>query len=298
MSNIGSIIEERPRQVGNFLVGRLLPFHRKRALDPFVFIDHMGPVAMNDHENVDIGPHPHIGLSTLTYLFEGSILHRDGLGTRPAITPGAVNWMTAGSGIVPSERTPVHLRQADKHMHGLQIRVALPKDQERKAPSFHPVEAHALPCCKQDGAKYKLIADEVLGHCSPVPVCSRLYLLEIACGTDHEVSFDESSYGEAGLYILRGEVHTGGESFAPRRIMMAQDASRCGFRMAADTTVYLSGGEAFLEERLIHWNFGATDQHGIDQAKQRWRDRYRPKPPGETDPIPPPSNATADDPFH
>lgn len=286
MSNVGLIIEERPRQVGNFLVGRLLPFHRKRAVGPFVFIDHMGPVAMKDHENVDIGPHPHIGLSTLTYLFEGSIMHRDGLGTEQEITPGAVNWMTAGSGIVHSERTPARLREVDKHMHGLQIWVALPKDQEEIAPSFHHVEAHALPAWTADGAHYKLIAGEVLGHRSPVPVYSRLYLLEISCTAEHEVRFAEGLYGEAGLYILTGEVLAEGERFGPRRILVANEAARCGFRMAAGTTVYLFGGEPFPEERLIYWNFVATDQAKIDRAKQHWREQRFTMPPGETDGIP------------
>ncbi len=286
MSNIGLIIEERARQVGNFMVGRLLPFHTKRTVGPFIFIDHMGPVAMNDHENVDIGPHPHIGLSTLTYLFEGAIMHRDSLGTAVEITPGAVNWMTAGKGIVHSERSPERLRQVDKHMHGLQIWVALPKDHEEMEPSFHHVEAHGLPRWEADGAHYKLIAGEVLGHRSPVPVYSPLYLLEIKCNTDHEVRLDEGLYGEAGLYILAGEVHAEGEVFGPKRILVAKDAGKCGFRMAAGTTVYLFGGAPFPEERFIYWNFVATSQAKLDAAKERWRNLDFPMIPGESDPIP------------
>ncbi len=286
MSNIGLIIEERPRQVGNFMVGRLLPFYGKRMVGPFIFIDHMGPVAMNDHENVDIGPHPHIGLSTLTYLFEGSIMHRDSLGTAVEITPGAVNWMTAGKGIVHSERSPEWLRTVDKHMHGLQIWVALPKDFEEMEPAFHHIEAKALPRWEADGARYKLIAGEVLGHRSPVPVYSRLYLLEISCDVDHEVRFADGLFGEAGLYILHGEVHAEGEVFGPRRILVAKDASRCGFRMAAGTSVYLFGGEPFPEERFIYWNFVATSQQKLDTAKERWRQLDFPMVPGEHDPIP------------
>ena len=114
MSNINLIIEERPADIGNFLVGRLLPFRGKRMVGPFIFIDHMGPAKMNQYQNIDIGPHPHIGLSTLTYLFEGSIMHRDSLGTEMEIKPGQVNWMTAGKGIVHSERTPEYLRNSDK----------------------------------------------------------------------------------------------------------------------------------------------------------------------------------------
>ncbi|MBS1570413.1 MAG: pirin family protein [Bacteroidetes bacterium] len=294
MSNIGLIIEERPRQVGNFLVGRLLPFHGKRMVGPFIFIDHMGPVRMDDHENVDIGPHPHIGLSTLTYLFEGSMMHRDSLGTAVEITPGAVNWMTAGKGIVHSEHTPERLRKVDKHpglrpgqaMHGLQIWVALPKEKEEMDPSFHHVEAQALPHWEAEGARYKLIAGEVMGHRSPVPVHSRLFLLEITAMDDHEVRFAEGLYGEAGLYILSGEVLTEGEAFGPRQILVAKDARQCGFRMAAGTTVYLFGGEPFPEERFIHWNFVATSQEKLEAAKQRWRDLAFPMIPGEHDPVP------------
>ena len=294
MSNIGLIIEERPRQVGNFLVGRLLPFHGKRMVGPFIFIDHMGPVRMDDHENVDIGPHPHIGLSTLTYLFEGSMMHRDSLGTAVEITPGAVNWMTAGKGIVHSERTPERLRKVDKHpglrlgqaMHGLQIWVALPKEKEEMDPSFHHVEAQALPHWEAEGARYKLIAGEVMGHRSPVPVHSRLFLLEITAMDDHEVRFAEGLYGEAGLYIFSGEVLTEGEAFGPRQILVAKDARQCGFRMAAGTTVYLFGGEPFPEERFIHWNFVATSQEKLEAAKQRWRDLAFPMIPGEHDPVP------------
>ena len=125
MSNIKLIIEERPSNIGNFMVGRLLPFREKRMVGPFTFIDHMGPTCMNDYENLDVPPHPHIGLSTLTYLFEGSIMHKDSLGTEMEIKPGQINWMTAGKGIVHSERTPQYLRNSDKMLHGLQIWVAL-----------------------------------------------------------------------------------------------------------------------------------------------------------------------------
>jgi redox-sensitive bicupin YhaK (pirin superfamily) len=145
MSNIKLIIEERPSDIGNFMVGRLLPFREKRMVGPFAFIDHMGPVAMSDHVNLDVPPHPHIGLSTLTYLFEGSIMHKDSLGTEIEIKPGQVNWMTSGRGIAHSERTPVHLRHTDKMLHGLQIWVALPKSLEQMDPEFFHADADEMP---------------------------------------------------------------------------------------------------------------------------------------------------------
>ena len=137
MSNIGLIIEEKAADIGNFLVGRLLPFREKRAVGPFVFIDNMGPAALKNYQNLEVAPHPHIGLSTLTYLLEGSIQHKDSLGNDIEIKPGAVNWMTAGKGVVHSERTPEYLRNTEKHLHGFQIWVGLPKDMEQKEAIFH-----------------------------------------------------------------------------------------------------------------------------------------------------------------
>ncbi|MFT3885200.1 MAG: pirin family protein [Flavobacteriales bacterium] len=288
MSNIGIIIPERPRDIGNFMVGRLLPFHSKRMVGPFIFIDHMGPVAMNDHQNMDVGPHPHTGLSTLTFLFEGAVMHRDSLGSVVEITPGAVNWMTAGRGIVHSERTPDCLRQVDKHMHGLQIWVALPKEMEEVDSSFHHIEAEALPAWEQDGARYKLIAGEVMGRRSPVPVHSPLYMLEIHSPEGCAVRIGEQLYGEVGMYVLEGEVREGtdGEPIGSRRILVAKDPSLCAFTMAPGTTVYLFGGEPFPEERFIYWNFVATSQERIEAAKESWRTLRFPMIEGETGYVP------------
>lgn len=162
MSNINLIIEERPRNIGNFMVGRLLPFQGKRMVGPFIFIDHMGPALMKPGENMDIGPHPHIGLSTLTYLFEGNIVHKDSLGTEMEIKPGQVNWMTAGSGIAHSERTPGYLREQSKTLHGLQIWVALPKELEEMEPSFFHADTEQLPYWEADDVAYTLIAGSIM----------------------------------------------------------------------------------------------------------------------------------------
>ncbi|MFA5246145.1 MAG: pirin family protein, partial [Pedobacter sp.] len=169
MSTIEMIIEERSASIGNFLVGRLLPFREKRMVGPFIFIDHMGPVKMSERENFDVLPHPHIGLSTLTFLFEGSIMHRDSLGNEVEIKPGAVNWMTAGKGIVHSERTPEYLRHSEKHMHGLQIWVALPKDLEQMDPEFFHIDSTQIPSWTEGNIDFKLIAGEAMGKKSEVP---------------------------------------------------------------------------------------------------------------------------------
>lgn len=292
MSNINLIIEERPASIGNFLVGRLLPFKEKRTVGPFAFIDHMGPVAMNDHENMDVGPHPHIGLSTLTYLFEGNIVHRDSLGTELEITPGQVNWMTAGKGIVHSERTPERLRHSDKHLHGLQIWVALPKHLEQGEPSFAHIGQDELPVWQQDGITLKLIAGEALGKKSPVPVYSPLYFLELKSTVRQSVTLGSGLYGESGLYILEGSVEGEGHTFGPKQLLVTKDSSLCEFTMNENTTVYIFGGEPLPEPRHIYWNFVASDPQLIEAAKERWAAQEFPKIPGETGFVPLPEQNT------
>ncbi|MXN90620.1 pirin family protein [Flavobacterium sp. Sd200] len=286
MSNINQIIEERPADIGNFLVGRLLPFRDRRTVGPFAFIDHMGPAALNDHQNIDVGPHPHIGLSTLTYLFEGNMMHRDSLGTEIEITPGQVNWMTAGKGIVHSERTPERLRHSDKFLHGLQIWVALPKHLEKMEPSFAHITEEELPEWQQDGVTIKLIAGEALGKKSPVPVYSPLYFLEIKSIDRQKVAIGSGLYGESGLYILDGSIESDGNTFLPKQLLVAKDSSICEFTMNPNTTVYIFGGEPFPEPRYIYWNFVATSPELIEEAKVRWQAQEFPKIEGEVGFVP------------
>jgi len=286
MSNISLIIEERPADIGNFLVGRLLPFRGKRMVGPFIFIDHMGPACMSDQENLDIGPHPHIGLSTLTYLFEGSIMHRDTLGIAIEIKPGAVNWMTAGKGIVHSERTPDYLRQSDKMMHGLQIWVALPKDLEEMEPEFFHFEKDKLPAWEKDGVSYKLITGEAFGKKSPVPVYSKLFFLEIRSSARQTIRIGSDLFGEAGMYILEGSVESDGNIYESKQILVAKESKLCEFVINAHTTVYIFGGEPFPEERFIYWNFVASSTTLIENAKQKWQAQQFPLIPGETGFVP------------
>lgn len=290
MSNLELIIEERAADIGNFIVGRLLPFRQKRAVGPFVFIDHMGPAKLKDHENLDVPPHPHIGLSTLTYLFEGAIMHHDSLGNEVEITTGAVNWMTAGKGVVHSERTPQKLRNSEKILHGLQIWVGLPKALEASEPSFSHIEAENIPKWITNGLHFKLIAGEVFGKKSPVPVHSPLYFLEIKSKEAQIVNIGESLFGESALYILEGNIINDGNHYGPRQILVAKDSKLCSFEMEENTTVYIFGGEAFPEERFIHWNFVSSDKKKIEQAKADWIDQKFPKVPGETEFVPYPIN--------
>lgn len=286
MSNIKLIIEERPSNIGNFMVGRLLPFREKRMVGPFVFIDHMGPTCMSDYENLDVPPHPHIGLSTLTYLFEGSIMHKDSLGTEMEIKPGQINWMTSGKGIVHSERTPDYLRSSNKMLHGLQIWVALPKELEEMEPSFFHVPENQIPEWNTDNIAFKLIAGEVMGKKSPVPVYSPLYLLELKSTSSQTVTIGEHLFGESALYILEGSIESEGNVFGPKQILIAKDSKLCTFDIAENSTIYIFGGEPFPEERIIYWNFVASTKELIEKAKEKWLAQTFDKVPGETEFVP------------
>lgn len=289
MSNIDLIIEERAADIGNFMVGRLLPFRQKRMVGPFAFIDHMGPEEMNENENLDVPPHPHIGLSTLTFLFEGCIVHKDSLGNEIEIEPGAVNWMTAGKGIVHSERTPQRLRGKKKTLHGLQIWVALPKALEKMQPEFHHVKKETIPSWKDGDVHYRLIAGEAFNKKSPVPVHSKLYFVEIKSTTKAEVNIGKHLYGESALYILEGGVSHNDISYQPKRILVSKEAELCSFTIETNTTVYIFGGEVFPEERNIHWNFVASEKQMIDEAREKWKKQEFEKVPGETDFVPLPN---------
>lgn len=289
MSNIQLVIEERAATIGSFLVGRLLPFREKRTVGPFAFIDHMGPAFMNDSENMDVPPHPHIGLSTLTYLFEGSIMHKDSLGTEVEIRPGAVNWMTAGKGIVHSERTPAYLRNTNKHLHGLQIWVALPKDLEEMEPSFAHIEAHELPTWEENDVTFKLIAGQAFGKQSPVPVYSPLYFIEIKSKGRQKINIGQHLFGESGLYILEGSIVSDGNTFTPKQLLVCNDSTLCEFEIAENSTIYIFGGEAFPEKRFIYWNFVSSNEELIERAKQRWIDQQFEKVPGEVEFVPLPN---------
>ncbi len=273
MSNINLIIEERAADIGKFLVGRLLPFRQKRMVGPFIYIDHMGPVKLDERHNFDVLPHPHIGLSTLTFLFEGSIMHRDTLGNEVEIKPSEVNWMTAGKGIVHSERTPEYLRHQDKSMHGLQIWVALPKHLEQMNPEFFHIDKNKIPSWKENDIDFKLIAGEAFGRKSAVPVYSKLFMIEIKSATRQTLNVGKDLYGESGLYILEGGIESEENTYGPKQILVANDSTLCEFTILANSTIYIFGGEPFAEERFIDWNFVSSSKELIAEAKQKWIDQ-------------------------
>jgi redox-sensitive bicupin YhaK (pirin superfamily) len=272
-SNVGLILEEKAADIGNFIVGRLLPFRQKRAVGPFLFIDHMGPACLNEHQNLDVPPHPHIGLSTLTYLFEGAIFHRDNLGNAIEIKPGEVNWMTAGKGVVHSERTPEYLRKNDKYLHGLQIWIGLPKHLEQSDPSFFHIDKKDIPTWEENNVSYKLIAGEIKDKKSPVPVHSPLYFIEIKTKTAQKINIGNQLFGEVGMYVLNGTVKIENNNYGSKQLLIARNASLCEFATNGETTLYLFGGVPFDEERFMFWNFVNSDKAILEQAKKNWKNQ-------------------------
>jgi redox-sensitive bicupin YhaK (pirin superfamily) len=197
--------------------------------------------------------------------------------------------MTAGRGIVHSERTPDRIRESEKTLHGLQIWVALPKDLEEMEPAFFHADESDLPKWEQDGIAYTLVAGSIAGKTSPVPVYSPLYFLELKTATRQTVKLGAELYGEVGLYILEGSIESEGATFEPKELLVAKNSGLCEFTMNAGTTIYFFGGDAFTEERFIYWNFVATDHNRIDEAKAKWAAQEFGIVPGETDFVPLPA---------
>jgi redox-sensitive bicupin YhaK (pirin superfamily) len=267
------VIEPHERDLGDgFTVRRLLPAAKQRAVGPFVFFDHFGPTHLGPGRGLDVRPHPHINLATITYLFEGEIVHRDNLGSLQTITPGDVNWMTAGSGIVHSERTPPGLRVQGTSVHGLQLWVGLPREHEEAPPAFHHYAAAALPAFGDAGVQIRLLAGEAYGHRSPVATLSRLVYLDVrlAAGAAIELPND---LGDRGVYVVEGLVTCGGQAFSPTHMLAFGPGRRAQLRAEAPSRFVLVGGDRFAEPRHLWWNFVSSSESRIEQAKRDWRER-------------------------
>ena len=287
MSNVGLVIEERSRDIGDFLVGRLIPFRKKRMVGPFIFIDHMGPSKVGPGHYLDIGQHPHIGLSTLTYLFEGEILHRDTLGTVQKVAPGAVGWMTAGRGIVHTERTPPAQRDGGEYpVHGFQIWVALPKTLEDMEPVFSYTPAQELPSWEENGVHFTLVAGEGYGRQSPVPVYSELFMIQVKSREKTALNIEGKVRGEIGICVVEGYIEACDERIDKGNLLVSKEEDTCHLVIGEDTHLLLFGGKPFEEERFIYWNFVASEEEKIEDAKRRWANREFEMVPGEKGYIP------------
>lgn len=282
MSNIGLIIEERSRDIGDFLVGRLLPFRSKRMVGPFIFIDHMGPAQLGNGHYMDVDRHPHIGLSTLTFMLEGEIMHHDSMGTVQRISPGSVNWMVAGRGVTHTERTPDDLRDGSVFTaHGYQIWVALPKDLEDIKPEFHHFDASELPQWQTGSATFKLVAGEGYGHKSPVPVHSELFMIEIKNKDTYTLDIANNLKGEIGICVVEGSVDACGNNIGKGNMLVSKTKDACKLILQPDTHLLLFGGKPFEEERFIYWNFVSHSQEKLKQAKINWKNNLFPKIEGD-----------------
>ncbi|WP_282087114.1 pirin family protein [Aquimarina algiphila] len=287
MSNQGLIIEERSRDIGDFLVGRLIPFRKKRMVGPFIFIDHMGPTEIKEGHYMDVDQHPHIGLSTLTYMLEGEIMHQDSIGTNQRISPGSVNLMVAGKGVTHTERTPQDLRNNGVFTaHGYQIWIALPKDFEEIDPEFYHFDAKDLPVWQNGGAEFRLIAGKGYGYTSPVPVYSELFMIDVKSKHLHELHIKGELKGEIGICIVKGAIKACEDNIPEGNMLVSKTEDSCSITLLPDTHVILFGGEAFEEERHIYWNFVSTSKEKIEAAKMRWKERDFPTVPNDNSYVP------------
>jgi redox-sensitive bicupin YhaK (pirin superfamily) len=283
--SILQVIGSRETDLGGFTVRRVLPSAGRQMVGPFIFFDHLGPTQFAPGFGIDVRPHPHIALATVTYLFDGSLEHRDSLGTVREIRPGDVNWMSAGRGIAHSERTPKAARTLGEHVHGIQSWVALPDGQEDGEPTFVHYPASTLPTRAAGGIDLTVIVGESFGLRSPVvTLWPTLYVhARIAHGATLEVPAD---HGERAVYVVQGELAVGEIPVTAGQLVLLEAGTTPTLRALGDTRAMLLGGEHFPTARHIWWNFVASSHERIERAKERWEQRQFPAVPGESEFIP------------
>lgn len=279
------LITPRMHDLGGFTVGRVLPHAKRRSVGPFVFFDHIGPAILSGEQPVAVRPHPHIGLATVTYLWEGAMMHRDSLGSVQEIQPGDVNWMTAGRGIVHSERTPERLRGVDHAFHGLQTWVALPHEHEEAQPSFAHHPKATLPVIELPGITLTVVAGHAFGKRSPVQVLVQtLYVsVELKAGAELVIP---AEHAERAIYLVKGELSLDGEPLPLNTLAVLEEGSEPAIRAKTNARLMLLGGEPLDGPRFIWWNFVSSSKQRIEQAKADWREGHVGQVPGETESIP------------
>jgi redox-sensitive bicupin YhaK (pirin superfamily) len=284
------MIEQRlkanAREVDGFAVGRALPQVHRRSLGPFVFVDHIGPSRLAPGQGLDVRPHPHINLATVTYLFEGEFLHRDSLGNEQVIQPGAINWMVAGRGIVHSERSPQAEREVGPKLHGIQLWVALPQASEEVEPSFEHHPAATLPELDFQGVKLRVLLGSAFGVTSPVNVYSRMFYVEARLHPGAKVTL-APDYAERALYGVEGTVHISNATSGGNQTLSHHDLAvfreGAAVEITANTAArfMLLGGDELDGPRYIWWNFVSSSQERIKQAADQWKAGQFPKVPGD-----------------
>ncbi len=291
-SSIKAVLKPHERDIGNLVVRRVLPALAARLVGPFIFFDHMGPATLPPGTGVDVRPHPHIGLATVTYLFDGAMMHRDSLGSEQEIVPGDVNWMTAGRGIVHSERSPAASRAAGSTLHGIQTWVALPLEHEDTEPAFAHHAAATLPEFERNGVTMRVIAGSAFGYTSPATTFSgTLYVA--AAFAPHSAFALEPEHEERGVYLVDGDLAIDGTPLAPETMAVLVPGETVTLASEHGARVMLLGGERLAGEHFIEWNFVASSREKIERAKEAWTRQEMGTVSGETEWIPLPEKKPA-----
>jgi redox-sensitive bicupin YhaK (pirin superfamily) len=267
---IDLVVVPRSVDVGHFAVRRALPHVNRRMVGPFIFFDHFGPAEFRAGQGIDVRPHPHIGLATVTFLFDGEIIHRDSLGTDAAIRPGEVNWMSAGRGIVHSERTAPDHRRDGEPIHGLQCWVALPAAQEESTPAFFHHDSAALPLVSEEGKTVRVVAGSIYGAQSPVATASQTLFADVTLAAGASLPVDADTE-ERAVYLISGEVDIAGDRFTAGRLLVFRPGDRITVTAGSDAHLVLLGGAAMDGPRHIWWNFVSSRKERIEQAKADWK---------------------------
>ena len=288
---VETLIVPRAVDLGEMTVRRALPSLKRQMVGPFIFFDQMGPAEFLSDEGIDVRPHPHINLATVTYLFEGELRHRDSLGTDMTIRPGDVNWMRAGRGIVHSERTGEERRRDGQRLFGIQSWVALPEDQEESDPDFVHHDRAALPVIEEGGMNVRLIAGSAYGAASPLATASETLYGDVTLAAGRSMPVDPT-HEERALYTVAGEITVGPDTFGPGQLLVLKSGDRLSVRAESDARFMLFGGEPMGGPRYIWWNFVSSRRERIEEAKEEWsRGRFDTVPGDEEEFIPLPQNA-------
>jgi redox-sensitive bicupin YhaK (pirin superfamily) len=275
---VETVIVPRSHDVGGFEVRRALPSAKRRMVGPFIFWDQMGPGELVAGQGIDVRPHPHIGLATVTYLFEGGVVHRDSLGVVQEIAPGAVNWMTAGRGIAHSERTPTALRGSGSRLFGIQSWIALPRALEETDPGFAHTPAEALPKIEADGVALTLVAGSAFGVTSPVRTASDTLYADVTLAAEARFALPRDTE-ERALYVLTGEVAIAGTRYPAGQLLVFREGDPIHVSATEPARVLALGGAAMDGPRYIWWNFVSSSRERIEQAKADWKaGRFAPVP--------------------
>jgi redox-sensitive bicupin YhaK (pirin superfamily) len=278
---IAHVVVPRTVDLGDgFSVRRALPSARSRMVGPFIFFDHFGPAEFRAGKGLDVRPHPHIGLATVTYLFDGEIMHRDSLGTAAPIKPGEVNWMTAGRGIVHSERTGPELRSTGSPIHGLQMWVALPTAKEEVEPGFAHHATAEFPLIKDDGKFVRVVVGSLYGEKSPVPTVHEMFFGNVALRTGATLPLD-ADHEERALYVVDGTIDIAGDPFESKRLLVFKPGDRVTIKAVTDAHFVICGGAPMDGPRHIWWNFVSSRKERIEQAKAEWATGHFGKVPGD-----------------